>query len=123
MSPTVARLALFQVLTIAYCVFAVGLVLKIHFGHPLPDIFATHLCHYGVFLLVLPLLWCTAAVVEMHRPRVNSGDGLSVVGSGIILLAMLLMLAFLGTMDATHHQSLLLQMHPQMGRYEWRGGE
>ena len=113
MSPTVTRLALLQVLTILYCVVWIGTVLKVRYGSPPPQLFATYLCHYGVFLLVIPLLWCGFAVVEMHKPRVDSGDGLSVVGSGVGLLVALTMLAFFGTIDASIHHSLVIKIDAQ----------
>jgi hypothetical protein len=113
MSLSISRLALLQVLMIVYCVVAIGTILKVRFGSTPPPIFAVELRHYAAFLLVLPLLWCSWAAVEMHRPLAESGDGFWVVRSGAALLMALVILAIVGTFDAAmRYRPILIKLEP-----------
>src|SRR4051794_11369205 len=61
MQSAITRLALFQFLVVFYSVLGVGLIVKLRFGSPAPQIFATHLRDYGFLLLLLPAGWLTWA--------------------------------------------------------------
>jgi hypothetical protein len=69
MQSAITRLALFQFLTIFYCILAVGMILKARFGSPAPPIFATHLRDYGFLLLFLPAVWLIWASLSANRPK------------------------------------------------------
>jgi hypothetical protein len=107
MQNAITRLALFQFLTVFYCILAVGVILKARFGSPAPQIFATHLRDYGFLLLLLPSAWLIWASVSAHRPRPGTGDLPPIIGSGIILLGILVFLALLGTGSAISSGTLI----------------
>ena len=107
MQSAITRLALFQFLAVFYSILCVGLILKLRFGSPAPQIFATHLRDYGVLLLLLPAAWLTWASVSAHRPLAGTGDIGPILLSGLILLGLLVFLAFIGTMSAILPGSLV----------------
>jgi hypothetical protein len=107
MQSTITRLALFQFLSVFYCILVNGVILKVRFGSPAPAILATYLRDYGVFLLLLPAAWLIWASVSAHDPRVGTGDLPSILGSGLILLGVLVFVALLGTGSAMSHRTLV----------------
>src|SRR5687767_13100371 len=111
MQSTITRLALFQFLTVFYCILAAGIILKARFGSPAPQIFATHLRDYGFLLLLLPAAWVIWASISAHRPRVGTGDLPPILTSGLILLGFLVFLALTGTFSAIHG-GILIQAVP-----------
>ena len=100
MQSAITRLALFQFLVVFYCIVAVGTVLKVRFGSPAPQIFATHLRDYGFLLLLLPAAWLIWASIYAHRPRVGTGDLTPILFTGFTLLGALIFLAIVGTVSA-----------------------
>jgi hypothetical protein len=100
MQSTITRLALFQFLTVIYTIIGLGMILKIRYGSAPPDIFAAHLRDYGLLLMILPAVCLICASVSAHRPLVGTGDFGPILGSGIVLLGALLVVAFFGTLSA-----------------------
>ena len=100
MQRTITRLALFQCLAILYSVLFVGLILKISFGSPAPPIFATHLRDYGFLLLALPVAWLVWAGRSANQPLPGTGEFGPILLSGLMLLAILVGVAVIGTMSA-----------------------
>jgi len=101
MNSTIARLALFQCLAVFYSVLVVGLVLKVRFGSPAPQIFATHLRDYGLLLLLLPVAWTIWASLSANRPIPGVGEFGPMLSSGLVLLGLLFVIAFIGTASAS----------------------
>jgi hypothetical protein len=100
MQSTITRLALFQFAAIIYATLFNGMLLKFSFDRSTPPIFATHLRDYGFLLLLLPAAWLLFASVEAHRPLVDTGDVDSILVSGIVLVAGLALVGFIGTISA-----------------------
>ena len=107
MQSSITRLALYQYLVVFYCIVAMGVLLKIRFGSPAPNIFATYLRDYGFLLLLFPSAWLIWASISAHDPRANSGDLPPILVTGLILLGFLVFVAFLGTMSAFVRGSLV----------------
>lgn len=97
-----------QFVVCAYCVLVPAALLKVKFGsHPPPDLLATQLRDYGVFLLLVPAVWLIGAVMETHRPRLHSGDGTGIALSGVVVLILLGGVGFVGTQSAASYGSTI----------------
>lgn len=107
MQSSITRLALFQFLAVFYCILAMGIILKIRFGSPAPELLATYLRDYGFVLLLLPAGWLMWASFSAHQPRVGTGDLVPILSSGLILLGLLILVAFLGTISACTRGTLV----------------
>lgn len=100
MQSTITRLALFQFLAVVYCVLGIALVLKIRASDPSPAVFATYLRNFGAILLLLPAAWLLWASHAANQPRKETGDFDSILGSGFVVLVLILLLAIAGTISA-----------------------
>jgi hypothetical protein len=112
MQSTITRLALFQFLAVIYSILFVGLMVKIRFGSPAPEIFATLLRDYGFLLLFLPAAWLIWASVSANNPRPGAGDLSRIMDSGLTLLGLLILIAVIGTMSAILPGTLLVGRPP-----------
>ena len=97
MKSTIYRIALFQFLTVVYCVLATGAVMKLRWQGDFQPTFAKDLRDYGFLLLLLPAAWMIWASWFANRPRVGTVPQFLILISGLLLLGFLLILAFIGT--------------------------
>ncbi len=100
MAASLIRLALFQFLAVIYTILFVGLIVKLRFGSPAPQFFASYLRDYGALLLLAPTAWGIWGAIHLWRPRPKSGDQDIVFLSGMILLGALIFVSLLGTFSA-----------------------
>jgi hypothetical protein len=107
MTSGLIRLALFQFVTVVYCILFVGLAVKARFGSSAPPIFASYVREYGVYLLLVPTIWCIWGAFRTHRPRSHSGDAGVVFLVGAILSVGLILVAFQGTVSALCYNSII----------------
>lgn len=109
MKSTTYRLALFQFLTVVYCVLATSVMWKLRWGGATPSDFISNVRDYGFLLLLLPAAWMIWANWFANRPRVGTGPPLPILISGLLLLGFLFFLAFVWTAWAV---SSIIQVAP-----------
>jgi hypothetical protein len=107
MTSGLIRLALLQFVTVVYCILVVGLVVKARFGSSAPPIFASYVREYGVYLLLVPTIWCIWGALHTHRSRSHSGDASVVFLVGVILSLGLILVGFQGTASALFSNSII----------------
>jgi hypothetical protein len=110
MTSGLIRLALLQFVTVVYCILFVGLAVKARFGSSAPPIFASYVREYGVYLLLVPTVWCVWGALHTHRSRLDSGDAGVVFLVGVILSLGLMLVAFQGTVSALCSNSIMLKV-------------
>jgi hypothetical protein len=112
MQSTITRLALFQIITIVYITLGIGVVMRVarEEGPESPQALAVFARDYGILLFPIPMIWLIAAVVEAHRPKRDTGDFKVILGSGIGLLVLLFMFAFVATLSASHPLTHVVKM-------------
>ena len=111
----IVRIALAQILAVVYCVLIVGTILKMHYDHPMPRLFATYVRDYGTWLFLVPIGWLIWVGVTNYKPTVETGDARTIFGSGVGLLVLLILIAFIGTLSAcsrTHSQGPSINAFP-----------
>ncbi len=108
----IARLALAQIAAVFYATLVIGLIVRIRFGSPAPPMFATYLRDYGLFLLVVPLTWSIWASISVDHPKAGTGNLVSALVSGLVVLGVLVTLGFVGTVSACIDHLPMVSVEP-----------
>ena len=108
MAAHLVRIVLLQIVTIVLSILITGFALKLRFGSGSHfPILATYTRDYGVWLMVLPLVWGVWGARENNNPKAEMGNTGTVFFLGFTLWVILGVFGFLSFMSACTHNSLL----------------
>jgi len=104
------RLALLQMTLIIYSILGVAVLLKMFHGSPAPDIFARYVRDWGFLFLFASAGWCMWGSFEMAKPEADHRTGINVQIWGLILAAVIAVVAVEATISVATYHSLLIKV-------------